>query len=352
MLKMESNLVRLEREGSVKEDIEEYLGNLESENTRIKYANEIKKFLGWKFKDIPVEHLQHKDINNLSYTDMQKFKQFLKRKGYANGTINGNMKAIVNLCKELNRIKVNGKKSYQIDVEDLKVKALKETDKEEYGLVTWEELENWRKWLTTLPKSQHPERKSAWLKLAMVTGIRKQGLADLKFGDLKQEDGVWVICHTLKGKKNKIAIPDEDAQMLLDLRVTSDKNESILKMSSKTMERTLKKILEHFEIDKDRNIVIHSIRGESGYTAYKASGNDITVAMKHLNHSNAATTMNYISKREDLKKMPSLYMTKEISSDDLDNLTVDQWRKLFDSVSRGTQFDILNKAKELGYSQE
>lgn len=351
MLNMD-NIVRLEREGTVKDHIEDYIGALETETTKIRYRNDISRFLQWKFKNTPVEHLQYRDISGLTYSDMKKFQTYL-RKRYANSTVNGNMYALTSLFKELKRIRdKEGNRVYDLSIEDLQVKKLKE-NKEEYGYVEWDELSQWIEYLLSLPESQNPKRKAAFVHIARMTGMRKQALSDMKFKDLKQVDGIWTITHYIKSKKHIIPIQDKDAEILLELKQTSDPNEKILKMSTKTMERILNQIREHFEIPSERKIVLHSIRGEAGYEAYLSSGKDILAAQQLLGHESIETTFNYIKKRESISTHPSLYMNKDFDDMDCVNeLDKEDWQEVFNRMSRSSKYEVAKILKEMNHSQE
>lgn len=340
-----SNVVEMNF-GNVYEDVKLFLDSQESENTRIRYEREIKRFISWKFKK-PIQQVKECDINSLDYTDMLKYRNYLRRK-YSRTTTNGAMYAIYSLLKTLKKVKRNNEFAYSLDIESLRLKPLNETDKEEYGHVEWEEMDEWIDYLKSLPKRQNPDRKAAFIQLARITGIRKQGLSNLKFKDLKKEDGVWTLTHTLKGKKRKVSISNKDAQMLLDLKITNDPNEKILKMSTKTMERTFNQIKKHFNIPKERNIVLHSIRGASGYEAYLASGKDMLVAQTHLGHEDIRTTYNYIKQREEIQMQPTLYMGKNIDNNDVKDLTSEDWSKVFNNLSRSAKYEILHEIKELG----
>lgn len=347
-----NNVVKLTREDSVKDHIEYFLNSLESENTKARYSIDIERFLKWKFKNIPIEHLTYNDINSIQYIDMKKFQNYLRKK-YANSTVNVGINAVMSFLRELKKIRDSeGNKIYTLDVDELQVKRLKE-NKEEYGYVEWEEMDEWIEYLLNLPEKQNPKRKAAFIQIARMTGMRKEALAEMKYKDLKKINGVWTITHYIKGKKHVIPIQDKDAEMLLDLKETNDPNEKILKLSTKTFERTLQQIREHFNIPPERNIVLHSIRGEAGYEAYLSSGKDILAAQQLLGHESINTTFSYINKRESLTTHPSLYMNRDFNdTSKLEKLTSEDWINIFSKLSRSAKYEIMNIIEKEGYSHE
>ncbi|WP_079709846.1 tyrosine-type recombinase/integrase [Paraliobacillus ryukyuensis] len=332
----------------VYDDIQSFTDGLESENTKRLYNRSIKDFLEWKHPDKEIHHLSVKDINDISYIDVKKYREKIRRKSAAK-TVNAKMSGIYSFFVHLSKIKFEGSHIYNIDHNELKMKKLKETDSESYGYLSWDEITVWMNYLKDPSNNiANGDNKAIMLHLARMTGLRKQALVNLKYKDLKREDDTWVLTSRLKGKKIKISLKDEDAELLLNMKETNNQSESILKMSYMTIDRTLNMLKEVFEVPEDRKIAFHSIRGTSGWEAYKASGNNIIVAKEHLGHEHIETTYNYIKQRESMGTQPTLYMGEELDHTKIE-LNKDQWNDVFDQLERGLKYDIINKAKELGY---
>lgn len=329
-----------------------FLDGLESDNTRVSYEDSIRKFVHWKW-DIPIEHVQPHHFNSVTYTDTKKFRSFLRRK-YSAGTTNNKMTGIFSLFKELNKIQdeETNEYLYNINVDQIRTKTLKVTDVNSSGDVTWEEVQSWINWIKESDLS-NKDTKSAFFHLAIITGLRKDALCSLTYRDIRRSGDTWVIKSTLKGKTKKISIKDEDADLIFSLwRNRTNKDEKILKMSTKTAERLMDTIRKEFEIPKERNVTIHSLRGLSIFEAYLSSGKNILVAQEHAGHNDISTTYNYIKSRTDTMEQPSLYMGREFSDVSVKNLDKDKWVQIYNKLSRSSKYEIEKIMKELNYLHE
>lgn len=328
-----------------------YLNGLESENTRKKYEKDIKRFVKWKY-NIPLEHLQPEHFNSLTYTDMKKYRDYLRRK-FSVSTTNGAMIALYSLFKELNRYQdSDGNYIYNIDVERLRVRLFKNNQVEAYGDIEWEEVDQMIEYLknSDIPNK---EAKWIWLHIARLTGIRKTGMVNLRFKDLKKiSKNEYILTHRLKGKKYEIPLRKEDAELLLSLKREGDTEDSkILGLSEKTLERTFDMLKEAIGIDESRNVTIHSLRNLAAWEAY-CSSNSILAVQKLMNHESIETTYQYIKRRQEKLESPTLYMGLEMDGEKVKHLTGEQIAEIFNNLSRSAQYEIVKRMEELGYSQE
>lgn len=346
-----TNVVELKSKTAY-EDILLFLDGLEAEATATRYGKAIERFVEKQFK-VSIQFVQARHFNSLTYTDMYKYRNYLRKQGFAASTINNEMTALFNLFKELNKIqRENGVHPYQLNVDQLRTKSLKIVETNSSGDLTWEEVDEW---IDYIKHSEMANKESKWifLHIARLTGLRKESLAQLTYRDLRKSGSVWQIVSTLKGKTTTISINDEDAELLFGLwKDKGNKDEKILKMSTKTMERLLNDIKRIFEIPEERNITIHSLRGLSIYEAYLASGKDILVAQKHANHSSIETTYNYIKNREGAISQPTLYMGRSFDENCVKEIDKKQWMEIFTQLSRSAQYEILNIIEESGYPQQ
>lgn len=331
------NVIKI-NQNSTYDHIQAFLNDLESENTKKSYEAAISDFFKWKYKKIPMEFINPTHLNSLTYPDMKGYRSSLRKK-YSCNTVNNRMNALYSLLKDLVKIQERGQYVYTYRLNDLRLKPLKNTDAEEYGYVEWEEVTRWIDYLLN-SNQRNKEGKAAMFHIGRLTGIRKEGLSQLDFTDLVKEDGVWTLRSDLKGNKYKFALQNKDAQMLLKLKTTDDPKEKIFKMSVKTIERLFKHILEVFKIPEERNIALHSLRGLAIYEAYEASGKDILVAQKLAGHENIETTYGYIKKRRDLHAQPTLYMGKEFNNESVNELSDDDWKKVYNNLSRSAKYEI------------
>ncbi|WP_226035641.1 tyrosine-type recombinase/integrase [Aquibacillus saliphilus] len=345
------NVVRLNQQEFFYDHLEDYISGLDTESTRINYRQRIKKFLSWKFPNESIHHISTNDINMISYVDVKKFRDHARKK-HASSSVNGIMYALYGMFRYLKRIKDDkGNHVYSIDVEELKVRKLKESDKEEYGFIEWDELSDWISYLRTDKSVANGEKKAVLIHTARLTGMRKQDLANLKFKHLQKIDGVWTLQSRIKGKQKKYSLTEEDAELILNLKKTDDSDEQIF-FATKTMDRLIAHLREQFNISPDRNIVFHSIRGESAYMVYLSSGRDILKVQNHLNHSSINTSFNYISKRNSIQQDPTLYMNQNLGVDTVDELSTEQWKDVYNELSRSAKFEIKDIMDKLGYSNK
>ncbi|MBM7598115.1 integrase [Virgibacillus halotolerans] len=349
-----NNVYELNR-NEVYDDIETFLEDLKhgSDKTHQRYKASIELFFNWtednRYTSGDVYFLTPIDITNIEYTTMQKFRTFLKdERRYANSSTNNTMTAIYSLFTHLKKVKKN---KYKIQPDELRLKSLSLTDENHHGDIDWEESDKMIEYVSGLPNKKLPKVKAALIHTARMTGIRLNGLLGLDYTDLRREGGMWVLHHAIKGKKHAQAIRDDLAEMLLDLRKDeNDKNEKVFKLSSKTVERMMKEINEAIGIDESRQVVFHSIRRLYGGETYAASGNDIMKVKDYLGHSSIDTSRGYVERSQNLKDSPALYIGLDMDESMVDHLSADDWKKLFKEMSRGSQYEIINKMKEMGMS--
>ena len=260
------------------------------------------------------------------------------------------MISLYQLFKELNKIERDGEYIYSINVDRLRVKSLRVSEVNSSGDITWEEVNEWIEYLKT-SDAPNADLKIAFLHLSRITGLRKEALANLTYRDIRKSGDVWQIKSTLKGKTKKVSIKNDDAEMLFSIwKNKSNKDEKVLKMSTKTMDRLMITIRREFDIPEERNVTIHSLRGLSIFESYLAT-NSMLAAQEHAGHSNMETTYGYVKSRIDTVESPTLYMGKVFSEEGVSDLNKEDWTKLYAELSRSAKYEIDRAMKKLGYSQ-
>src|SRR5690625_4038439 len=214
-----------------------------SENTYTRYRKAVEVFFDWHTNGKGLDFISEGDIRKINYGRMKEFRNHLvnERKN-ANSTVNGTMSVLYSLFQELQKIDNN---FLGININNLRLSRLNESDSESYGDIGWEEADRMIEYVKSMPPRKLPKVKAALIHTARMTGIRLSGLLNLKYKDLRKEDGLWVLYHSLKGKRHMQGIKESDAEMLLELRKDStDDNEKIFKISSKTVDRMIAEIIE------------------------------------------------------------------------------------------------------------
>ena len=102
------------------------------------------------------------------------------------------------------------------------------------------------------------------------------------------------------GKKRTNIIPNAIYQMIKEYAKRKNKTESdyIFKHSIRSIQYKLKNIANYLG-DDYKDISTHSFRKHAGMTLYRASGNDIELTRKFLNHSSVSTTQRHLGVNDD-----------------------------------------------------
>lgn len=96
------------------------------------------------------------------------------------------------------------------------------------------------------------------------------------------------------GKQRTTIVPIEIYEMIKAYAVAKDRIDSpIFKYGVRAIQLKLREICEYLG-DDYKDVSTHSFRKHAGMTIYKASGNDIELTRKFLNHSSVTTTQRYL----------------------------------------------------------
>lgn len=102
------------------------------------------------------------------------------------------------------------------------------------------------------------------------------------------------------GKKRTNIIPNAIYQMIKEYAKRKNKSETeyIFNHTIRSIQYKLKNIANYLG-DDYKDISTHSFRKHAGMTLYRASGNDIELTRKFLNHSSVSTTQRYLGVNDD-----------------------------------------------------
>ena len=114
------------------------------------------------------------------------------------------------------------------------------------------------------------------------------------------EEYKYNIIEEKTGKKRTNIIPSEIYEMIKEYAIKVDKGEDeyIFDHTIRSIQYKLKNIANYLGEDY-KNISTHSFRKHAGMTIYRASGNDIELTRKFLNHSSINTTQRYLGVNDD-----------------------------------------------------
>ena len=101
------------------------------------------------------------------------------------------------------------------------------------------------------------------------------------------------------GKQRTTIVPIEIYEMIKTYAVAKDRTDTqIFKYGVRAIQLKLREVCEYLG-DDYKDVSTHSFRKHAGMTIYKASGNDIELTRKFLNHSSVTTTQRYLGVNDD-----------------------------------------------------
>lgn len=114
------------------------------------------------------------------------------------------------------------------------------------------------------------------------------------------EEYKYNIIEEKTGKKRTNIIPKEVYEIIKEYAQKKGKKENdvIFEHTIRSIQYKLKNIAKYLG-EEYENISTHSFRKHAGMTIYRASGNDIELTRKFLNHSSISTTQRYLGVNDD-----------------------------------------------------
>ena len=328
------------------ESIDLILGRIKSKNTAKNYKGFYKEFftytLNKQYNDVTWDELL-----SVTYDDVLEYVGALEVKNNPK-TVSTKIASLQSLVKELKKINHD----LNTDVFNVKIDT-KNVKKNEYGAFTEEEVYKLLDYAKNL-KSDKAYVQYMFFRLALCTAHRVSALLSLTWNDiiLKTENDKQIWCLDIHDKTNYFLTPISD-ELYKELREMYNGNddEKVLKITDKTLSRTLASFCKEYNIDKDgRNLVLHSLKKVSADIVYRISNGDIVKVADHLHHSNINTAYRaYLQKNKKLSDSHSYIMFNEQESveESLGDLSKEQLLELIKSCSNITIQEICNKAKKM-----
>jgi integrase len=259
--------------------------SFKSENTAIAYKRDITRFFKL-VKEKDIQYLTKQDLD-LTLDHFEEFQAYLHDKEKLNNkTINRNVSAVREFIKYL-----RGKKHIDCDTEYLNLIDSLPENKNEYGVLSIEEIEQMTELIMTMPRVRDREiKKYLWL-FSLDTCARLDNCLELKWSDFRENENDVQISLIAKG--NKDFRPRISKGFYNELLSIKGESEKVFPVSTNAVSDLMKKLREVMNINENRRISYHSIRKAGGTFQYRLHGS-ITAAQKALGHSNINTTTIYL----------------------------------------------------------
>ena len=323
-----------------------------SENTSKNYESNYNEF----FQIILNKDMQFvtwEEFLSITYKDVLQYREVLKQTNI-NKTINTKIASLTTLYKELYKI------NRQVDIVTVDLKRLPEDEDEDnsYGSLTHNEVQNLLSYCLSLPDKQKPLIKKLFFETAYITAIRQGALLKLKWKNIEKEIGkngeeIYVIKVKDKGTIDVTPISNEFYNKLLELQkimysdgYKNDPEDRVFNITKKTLAKTLKDYCKKYNIDKDRNIVLHSLKKASIDKVYHET-RDINVTARHGHHKTVEMVYkHYEGKNKGLTDRPSYSIfNNNINIQDFDNYSKSEIINAISKCGNSIVNEVLNNLK-------
>lgn len=285
-----------------------------SQNTKRAYMNTYKEFFLYffnkEFKDCSWE-----EMKTLNYADILQYIKTMEVR-YSYNTIKSRLGALQFLAKELGKIKPN-----YLNPLIFSIKLNKQKEDTEYGAFSYNEamdlLEYTKKLNTPTAKIQY-----LFFKTTLTTAHRVSSLLNLTWNDIKiiKENNIDIPVIYTHDKTDtfQTPIPNELFDEIRDNLFESCMEDKVFQVGQSTLNRTIASFCKKYGIDqKERNLVIHSLKKTSGDIAYSKSGGNIIMVADHLHHKSIQTCYeSYLGKNKNFQNKISYNL---LSDNDVDN---------------------------------
>lgn len=331
-------------------DIQTFLRRVKKENinTYATYRRYIKISLEWLCKK-PWEILEISDIASIQNSRVVEFQLYLSESlDKSNGSINtiiSSMKSLFYFLERQERYRNAGVSSLAVSV-----KILKE-DSKTSGMFKVGEPEKIAIW--ALNHKKKGQEKSALIRLAYTTGLRKSSLLNIKWEDIEyvEEDEMYVITAIVKtGKKIEVPITHLMYSELEKIKENEYYNRykdgKVFHLSTRTIQDMMNDIRKQMNFPESRNIVFHSFRG------YPSHFGDLEELQDQLGHSKIETTKKYYRHTEDLSKMISMRLEQTVTPSSFDELSKEELIELIMSQDKNKVLQMHRKKEKLLNTRE
>lgn len=321
-------------------------------NTKIAYKNTYKDFFYYLFNKDYID-CNWEDIEKINYTDIIQYVE-TKEISLSYNSIKSKLGALQFLAKELCKINPNS-----LNPTIFSVNINKQKENNEYGALSYEEamdLLNYTKNLQT----ETSIIQYLFFKTTLSTAHRVNSLLKLTWKDIKliNENGIEIPVITIYDKTDifKTPISNELFEELKSNLFNGSLENKIFNISNRTLNRTIVNFCKKYNIDqKERKIVVHSLKKTSGDIAYMKTGGNIIEVASHLHHKNIQTSyQHYLDKNAKYsEKISRDILSDENIDDEINKITSDLSKEQLVEIIKNcdllTKNNILNQMKNKVY---
>ena len=305
-----------------------------SPNTKIRYNRSIRDFfLTMRNKDI--EDLVEEDLV-FTKAQIETYQVNLKKQ-FKSTTVNNKMSAIKKCYTKLEDYGFNVRASWFV------VERYKEYDKESYERMTHEEI---IRSIQLVLGTRAGKQKALLIRLAYATAFRKESLLNLKWSDISNHKGDWVVKTLGKGQEWDYKKISEDLYNELMKRKKEVGGEKIFTLTKKTVNKMLNHIRENIDFG-GRKITFHSFKKSSINEVALITNYDLKAMQRQGNHANVATTLNDYMAEKEIDDLVIVDINYKVPVEKFDNLSKEELLHLIKSADRNIQIKLLQKLGNL-----
>ncbi|NBI28619.1 tyrosine-type recombinase/integrase [Chengkuizengella marina] len=337
---MEEKVV-LFQTNSVYEHIQVFLNKrkVNSSNTYKGYIKDIRQFFSI-MRNKKLESLDESDLK-FKLSDIEQYQTRLATdlnngKPYAPGSINRKIDSLKSLYKNLEANDYNVKSAW-FNVSKIK------GDPQSYGIVYWDDVQ---RMIPIVIKTRKGLIKSLLIETAVVTSFRQDELLRLRWDDVTNINGTWVMQITAKGKViDRKPIKENLYNRLLEIKQQGQNK--IFPLDKNTISSMM--IMLRKKLDLPDNITFHSFKKCGINEVYQITNGDIEAVKKQGNHKSFSTTDKHYRNFEEDRNLPSspnLSIGESIDLTPLENLSREALLQLVKNSSRSTQSELLGSIQK------
>lgn len=332
---MENNVIQL----NVKDDknvwncIKTFLDRAEqnSKNTRITYEHAIRDF----FRTMKNKELEYLVEDDLIFTKPQiETYQVNLRKKFKSTTVNNRISALKKCYKKLEDY------GFGVEASWFELDRYKEFDKEKYDAMAHHEV---IQTINLVSKTREGNQKSLLIRLAYSTAFRRESLLNLKWTDISNRDGFWMVKTLGKGNKWDYKKISNDLYEELMKRKEKVGGEKIFTLTKKTINKMMDYIRSEINFGS-RNIAFHSYRKSSIEEVALLTNYDIKAMQRQGNHSSANITLDTYMSDKSFDDLVIVDINYHVPVEKFDEMSKEELVNLIKSADRNTQIKLLQKA--------